>query len=424
MGSRRDFIKNSAGLGAAFAFSGISAISNPARKEINLPKFNENNEEDYWKIISGFFPIVPQLKYFNTGTMGPSPYPVIDFVNHKLFEIDSKLNYGGWENCISSIANFVGASENEIALTHNVTEGINILARGINFKKGEEIILSNHEHAGNAVPWLAVAKEYGLKIKILNLDLNPNDLLINLKKIISPKTRVFAVPHIPCTIGLVLPIKEISDFCRKNNILTCIDGAHGPGMLNLNLHDLGCDFYASCFHKWVLGPKGTGFLYVRKESLNFLKPVFVGAGSDTGWDLLGNEPALKEWVDSAKRFFYGSQNSALFNGVTKAIEFHEKIGKERIAQRCAKLTDYFYYELSKYPDKFELLGSPDNQFRAGITAFRHKQIPAEKLNQLLATAGFKIRVIAENNLNANRVSTHIFNTFDDINLLVKSLINC
>lgn len=423
MGSRRDFIKNSAAVGAAFALSGISALSNPARKELNLPNFNQNNEEEYWKIIADFFPIVPQLKYFNTGTMGPSPYPVIDFVNNKLFEIDSKLNYGGWENCISTIARFVGADESEIALTHNVTEGINILSRGINFKKGDEIILCNHEHAGNAVPWLAVAKEYGLKIKIFNLDFDLNNTISELKKLISSKTRVFAVPHIPCTVGVVLPVKQIAEFCRSNNILTCIDGAHGPGMLDLNLHDLACDFYASCFHKWVLGPKGTGFLYVRKESLDFLKPVFVGAGSDSGWDLLTNEPVLKGWVDSAKRFSFGSQNSALFNGVAKAIEFHESISKVRIAKRCAQLTNHFYYELSKYPDKFELLGSPDPAFRAGITAFRHKNLNADKLNKLLAAEGIKIRVVAENNLNANRVSTHIFNSFDDVNLLIKSLIN-
>src|SRR5690606_14532422 len=130
------------------------------------------------------------------------------------------------------------------------------------------------EHVGNALPWLNRARVDGISLKVLDLTLPLEQMLKTLESYIGKNTKVIALPHLPCTTGRVMPVKEISAMAKRKGILKFVDGAHGPGMLDIDLHDLGCDFYASCCHKWLLGPKGTGFVYIKKEHLEKVDPKF------------------------------------------------------------------------------------------------------------------------------------------------------
>lgn len=417
-GGRRHFLKTGTAL---LAGASLPAFGNTSPK---FPSFSESDPEAFWKSIRLQFPISNKPVFLNNGTMGPSPYPVIEAVKRAMEEVDHHAAYGGWESCAAKIAGFVGASENEIALTHNVTEGINIACWGVPLKKGEEVILCSHEHAGNAIPWLQRRKLDGIVLKVIDPAPTAEEFLSNLKKLIGPKTRAIAFPHIPCTTGQIFPMKEICSLAREKGIFSLVDGAHGMGMIPLNLHEMGCDTYASCGHKWLLGPKGTGFIYIRNDFRSKLRATFVGAGSDKGeWNMATNPPLQGAMQDSAHLFYSGTQSLALYRGVEAAINFFETIGPQRIYNRIAELGTYTQDQLLSLGNKIELLTPREAFSRAGVNGFRLKETEAQKVYNYCAEKGFKIRIVHENKLNSLRVSTHIYNSKEEIDGLTEVLKN-
>ncbi len=386
---------------------------------------NSLNDESFWKLVRSQFPLSKEVNYLNNGTMGVSPYSVIDAVYQKAVTINTKGIYGGGDHeALDAIARFVGANADEIAFTHNVTEGNNIIAQGLPLSKGDEIIMTSHEHVGGALPWLNRARHDGVIIKIINLGGTAAETIANIEKAITKKTKAFALPHIPCTIGQVLPAKQIAALAKSKNIFSFFDGAHGPGMLNLDLHDIDCDFYSSCCHKWMLGPKGTGFLYVKKSVLDVLKPVMVGAYSDSGWDMLSNPPTMNGYSPSAHRFCYGTQSAELYEGIIAAIKFHETIGKQGVEDRVKYLTSTLRDGLKTLGPNIELVTPEEPISRGAVTAFRLKNMTMQKFQEMANKENFTIRTVAENNLNVIRISTHIYNQPDEINAFVDLVKRC
>ncbi|NBQ71254.1 MAG: aminotransferase class V-fold PLP-dependent enzyme, partial [Nitrosomonadaceae bacterium] len=306
-------------------------------------------------------------------------------------------------------------------LTHNVTEGINIACWGLPLKRGDEVILTTHEHVGNAVPWLNRQKVHGIVVKVFKPGATAEQTLSRVKKLITRKTRAIACPHIPCTIGQVFPIKEICALARSKGIYSVIDGAHGPGMLMMDLHDMGCDTYASCSHKWMLGPKGTGFLYVRKDFQDTLQTYNIGAGGDDGWDMLSDPPTLKKYAASAHRYYGGTQANGLYAGVVAAIEFLDTIGMQNIHNRIQALGKYTQNRLLEFEGKVEMLTPTEDISRCAVNAFRIKGLEYTKFYDKCAQAKIRIRSVPENGINCSRVSTHIYNSKQDIDQLIDLL---
>lgn len=419
--NRRHFLKASAAFGSLslIPFLATAAAEKDPVLQQPISGLNFDNESG-WQELRKQFPLSKERIYFNNGTMGPSPTPVIDAVNKKMLLVDTNGDYGGWEESRKSLARFVKAEESEICLTHNVTEGINIICWGLDLKAGDEILLTNHEHVGGALPWLNRAKMQSLTVNFFELGANADETLSNLKKKITKQTKVIAVPHIVCTIGQVQPIKEIVALGKEMNIKVFVDGAHGTGMLNLNLKELGCDYYASCCHKWLCGPKGTAFLYVKKEALNTLQAYYVGAGSDSGWNVVNPpSPAIKGYAETAHRFDYGTQNASIWAGVDAAITLFESIGMDKIEARVKSLGAHLQNSLLNLQNKnIEILTSTEAVSRGGVNAFKLKNVDYTKFQTLASEAGFRVRVVPENGVNCVRVSTHIYNSMDEINQFV------
>lgn len=421
--NRRKFLKDAAQLGALslvpLTSFGNAAFHTPPLK-ISNPQNIAVDDEPFWKMLRQQFPLQSSKVYFNNGTMGPSPYPVIDAVYQKMLQVDTTADYGGWEESRKLLAHFVHASEDEICLTHNVTEGINIICWGLNLKKGDEILVTNHEHVGGALPWLNRAKVDGLNVNFFELGNNAESTLSNLKKKINSKTKVIAVPHIVCTIGQIQPIKEIIALAKEHNIQVFVDGAHGTGMLDLDLHDLGCDYYASCCHKWLCGPKGTAFLYIKKEALDKVQPYFVGAGSDSGWNIVEPPaPSIKGYANTAHRYDYGTQNGALWIGVNAAIKFFETLTMPVVEARVKYLAGHLQKELLKLNSpNLQMLTSEEEHSRGAVIAFKLKNMEYSKFQTAAGNAGFRVRVVPENGVNCIRISTHIYNSIEEINRFV------
>ena len=337
-----------------------------------------------------------------------------------MMDVDVNGNYGGWAQAAARLEKFLKVNEGEIALTHNVTDGINIVAQGLPLKKGDEIILTTHEHVGNAFPWLNRARQDGLVIRTFTPAFTADETLKRIEILINKKTKVIAVPHILCTTGQILPAKEIATLGKSKGLFVFLDGAHGPGMIDLNLKHIDCDFYASCTHKWMLGPKGTGFLYVKKEMLDTLRVAFTGGEADNGkWNMTTDPPMMGDYAPTAHRFYYGTQSSALYAGVVAAIEFVESIGIQNINERITSLAGYFQQEVMQLDDKTEMLTPTEQKSRGAVVAFKFKNIAYDKFYSIAADNRIRIRMVPENGINCVRVSSHIYNNKEELNKLIE-----
>lgn len=378
-----------------------------------MPPYNEG--ELFWKFVRDQFPLKKSRVYFNNGTMGPSPYPVIEMVKKGLIEANTEGEYAGQEIAREKLSAFLNVKISEISLTHNTTEGINIVAWGLPLKKGDEVIMTTHEHVGNATPWLNVAKLRGIIIKPFTPALTAKENLDRIQALITPKTKAIAVPHITCTTGIVLPIKEIAALGKSKKLYVCIDGAHGPGSTFLDLQELGCDFYASCGHKWLMGPLGTGFLYVKEEMLNLLQPYYAGGNAIEKWELSEKKQQLESYVPTAHKYDYGTQNPYIYQGMAAAADFVSLIGVKRVAERARALAANLQEQLLNLSNKIEMLSPTEPESRGTMIGFKLKNINYKEFGKKASENFFRIRLVPESDLNSIRISTHIYNSFDEIN---------
>lgn len=418
--NRRNFLRSASVL-AACSLSEFDVMAASLQVKTNGHNVDANDEA-YWASVRQLFPLTKEKIYLNNGTMGPSPYPVIEAVREGMMKCDEYGDYGGYEDSVDAIALFTGSDKNEIALTHNVTEGINIACWGVPLKRKDEVIITDQEHVGNALPWLNRQKLHGIVLKTFTPAPTAAETLERIAALITKRTRVIAVPHIPCTQGQVLPVKEICRLARDKGIYSCIDGAHGPGMMPLDLHDMGCDTYASCCHKWMLGPKGTGFLYVRAEFGAVLQPYFVGGGSSGGdWDIVHTPGYMPPYADSAHRYFGGTQSLGLAKGVIASIDFLNNIGMDNVYNRVKYLGSYVQERLLALGDKVELITPTEEQSYCAVNSFRIKNVPYNEFYKICSTNKIRVRGVPENGINCIRVSTHIYNNTREIDSLVDTI---
>ncbi len=375
-------------------------------------------DEAYWSTIRDQFPITRELIYMNNGTMGPSPREVTERVTKRIEHVDSTGDYGGdYEGIRKAIGSVIGANGDEIAYTHNVSEAISIVASGVELKAGDEVILTDQEHAGNAVPWLARAKRDGIVVKFVTLAPDDATILDRVSDLITSRTRVIAVPHVTCTTGQVLPIKAISKLAHAKNIWVMADGAHPPGMMQTNVKDLGVDAYASCGHKWLCGPKGIGFLYIKPGFMDHVIPTWCGAESDKYWGYDGK----LDFLPTASRYDFATQNFALYDGLQAAIEFMSKIGFDKIEARIKHLTSYMRAELTRAAgDKFHYL-TPATSV-TGLTTIKLANMKCGDFwETMVSKYKIRTRVVHESNLDANRLSLHIYSSMSDVDQFIEAI---
>jgi selenocysteine lyase/cysteine desulfurase len=332
-----------------------------------LPDSNKfaANEDAYWAELRKQFLIPADEVYLNNGTVGSSPAPVLRavfdgyYASEKLNEADPEdypiWGYASWNQFRDPLAEFVGCKRDEIALLRNATEANSYIANGLDMKPGDEVLMTDQEHPGGESPWEVKAKRYGVVIKKVTLPKpvqNAAQVLNLFNDAITPRTRVMFFSHISTITGVVLPAKELCALARSKGILSAVDGAHVPGMMRFNVHDVGCDMYSSSPHKWLQAPKGSGFLYVRDEVIDRLWNTIA----TEGWD----EPKIR-----AERFQrIGSSNVPALCGLRASIKLANDIGLDRIEKRHRAQADYLLAEMQKRGA--ESWTSPDPALRCGI----------------------------------------------------------
>lgn len=369
----------------------------------------QRDPEAYWKRIRDEQFLLPGWRAFlNNGSLGIAPKPVVKAVTEYLERSAGLLmdEYPRWgyetlDPMRQRIAAFFGCGKDELALTHNATEAMNIVANGLDLKNGDEVLTTDQEHPGGSCCWLQKRARFGIDIRQVKIPLPPKspdqitDLLISA---IGPKTRALSFSGITTTTGLVLPVREICRAARDKGVITVVDGAHMNGQVPVNLHDLACDYFGGSPHKWLFTPAGCGVFYGREEMLDRLW-VNVATG---GWD----DRKLK-----AARFMQvGTNNRAVFEGFIAGLDFLEQLGPERVYARIHQLAR-LAYQKARSVEGLELLTPDDDRMFGSMVTFRLGEEAIKKSNALCREKRIWIYPGER-----TRVSTHIHTRPEDLDV--------
>jgi isopenicillin-N epimerase len=424
---RRNFIRGLGALGVLpFAkFSENAAAAPGAEAAQNWPG---DADPDYWGGIRRQFPMPADEAYFNTGTLGACPRPVLEAVIASMRDTETTIaqyDYrtpnaeyisGYWPRTQlrAKLGGIINAKAGELALLQNATMACNFVAHGLDLKAGDEVLITDQEHTGAESPWYLRAKRDGIVVKQVRIPVPTEDAAAVVKSFadaIGPRTRVIAVAHITSHYGIVLPVKEICALGRERGLFTLVDGAQAVGQLRVDVKAIGCDAYATSPHKWLLAPPGNGLLYVRAESDKKIWPTLASQA----W----NNDSPND--GSFRLMQFGTGNRALLDGLDAAVDFHQRIGTEKIEKRVVGLADRLRAGLQKI--KGVKIYSPVNPALAGaMVTYGLANVDGGRLQDELWNRR-KIRVRAQGG-DAVRQSTHIYNSPEEIDAsleIVKAL---
>jgi selenocysteine lyase/cysteine desulfurase len=359
------------------------------------------------------------LIMMNNGTVGPMPEPVFNtlltsFRVQCTSPCDVYATFGNRrEEARNKVARFLGADPGEIVLTRNTTEGMNFVANGLELEPGDEVLLSDMEHPAGINPWSLKAARYGVVAKIVPLGLPPESVeetVDAFEREITPRTKVITISHTVFISGLIAPVKEIAEMAHRHGVLVLVDSAHGPGMLDLNLHDMGVDFFAASPYKWLGAPCGTGLLYVREGVQDQLWPTIANSGWDTR-------------EDAGRLETVGQRADPLIFALGEAVDFQSKVGKARIERRIRTLAQHLKEGLQEIPG-VRLHTSMDPYLSGGLTAFSVEGVdPQALMDYLRERFNLVIRTIGseERGTRGVRVSTHVFISTEDVEKVIEGV---
>ena len=315
----------------------------------------------------------------------------------------------------------------EIIFTKGATESINLVASSFGekyIKEGDEILITELEHHSNYVPWHFLRKNKKAVIKFAPVNKNGEVEIDEIKKLISNKTKIIAITHISNVTGAVMPIKKIVDMAKEKNIPVLVDGTQGAPHMEIDMQDLGCDFYVISCHK-MYGPNGLGVRYAKKKWLDDLPPYQGGGGmiDDVKKDSI-------TFADAPTKFEAGTMQTAEVVAFAEAINFIEKLGIKNIAAHENEILEYGFEKLKKN-NSINIIGSPKN--RGSVLCFTIKGIHPHDIATILDDDGVAIRAghhccqILHDKLGiaaTARASIGVYNTKEDIDVLCKAIDNC
>ena len=361
--------------------------------------------------------------FLNAGSFGPLPICVLQAMQEQMqeewqtgrlgaaaFEAMKKI----YDNSRSRVARLLNADLDEIALTDNTGEGLNIISNGIQWHEGDEVITTNHEHMSLLAPLYQLRDRYGIVIRFA--DIGPTaerPVLKAIADLVTPHTRLISISHVTWTTGAVLNISEVGYMGREWGIPVLIDGAQSAGAIPVDVKALGIDFYAMPMQKWLCGPDGTGALYVRKDALSYVSPTYVGP-----WSIKHEEGLEWELLESAQRFEVGGRQTAAIAGQAAVLKWlEETVGHRWLFEHIASLSAYAYKALNEVPGLTMLTPRPGE---SGLVSFKLEgRDDTEVVTYLRDKHNIYIRNIPSTK--SLRISTGFYNTEEEIDKLVTAL---
>ena len=303
-------------------------------------------DEDFWFEIQQAFSITRGITNLNNGGVSPSPRIVTEALVRYTWQQEDVTAYTMWqilepqcETVRTGLADIFGCDREEIAITRNASESLEILLMGMDLKSGDEILTTTQDYPRMLTTLRQREAREGLVLKMIKVPIAPehlDDITVEFEKAITPKTRVILISHVINITGQIMPVKSICQFARSKGIEVIVDGAHSFAHFDFRQSDLACDYYGTSLHKWLFAPKGTGLLFVKRDKIEKI------------WPLMAAEKSQKS--DIRKFEEIGTHAAAPKLAIGEAILFHNGIGAKRKEERLRYLSRYWMNKLKDLPN--------------------------------------------------------------------------
>lgn len=414
--SRRKLMKMLSSIGMFLPFSKSISFSkdNDYLSQIEKSSSDEAKQTEFWYWVKESFTVSSNILNLNNGGVTPQPKPVQDaFVRYNQISNEGPAYFmwrildQGREPLRKKLAELAGCSPDEIAINRNTTEGMATIILGLNLSEGDEVVLSKQDYPNVINTWKYREKRDKIKLVWVDLTLPSEDteyLVNSYVSKFSDRTKVVNLTHMINWNGQILPVREIAEIAKKRGILVLVDGAHTFAHINFKIPELNCDFFATSLHKWLCAPFGTGMLYVRKELIKEIPPLFPN-------DNPGSE-------DIRKFESLGTRSFPAEMAIADAINFHKLIGSQRKEERLRYLKDYWTEKLA-FDKRIEILTPRSKKFSCGLGLFSIKDKKPEEISDYLFNK-HKVFTVAINweNIKGVRVTPHLYTVEEDLDRFV------
>lgn len=414
--NKRSFLKTSAltGIGTAM---GMDALASLFQSKATIPSDVLASDETFWRSIRSQYLLKPDYINLENGYYNFIPQPLLEkFIGHV-----REVNYqGSWymrnnavENkrlVIAKLAAMVGCSAEELTLTRNTTESLDIVITGKHWQQGDETIMAEQDYGSIIEALKHVANRYGVVNKMISVPNHPasDEEIVSLyANAITPKTKLILVSHIINITGQILPIKKICDMAHAKGVEVCVDGAHAVAHFQFKISDLNCDYYGSSLHKWLSTPLGAGMLYVRKEKMPNIWPLIVG------WE--------KDPYKMLRISHTGTHPAHTDLTISDSIDYYNMIGAERKEARLRFLQEYWTSRVRNHPRV--IINTPADPKRAcGIANVGIEGIkPGDLAKRLLEEHKIFTVAIDGANVFGCRITPNVFTSLEELDQFVAAL---
>ena len=371
--------------------------------------------------MKGWFLLDPDITFLNHGSYGACSKPVFkeyqdwqQKLENQPVQFMTNQVYSAMEKSRESMSQFVECDEEELVFFQNPTTAVTNVIYNLDLKPGDEVLMSNHEYGALVRAWKMWGEKTGVNIIQQDISMpltTKKNFIENFWTGVTDQTKVIFLSHITSSTALIFPIEKIIKLAKEQNILTIIDGAHVPAHIPLNIHELGCDFYTGACHKWLCAPKGSSFLFVKKEHQDWVKPVVVSWGKD------GDDPSPSEFIQNFQ--WQGTRDMSAFLTIPTAINFYIKEIRP-YQESCKKIIQDTYSEFPSVLNTEPI--SAGREWLAQLVAHPlPKNIPSNLKKRLWEEYQIEIPVFEWNGQEFVRVSIQVYNTQKDVDLLMSAL---
>jgi isopenicillin-N epimerase len=373
--------------------------------------------------IKDQFLLDPSVTFLNHGSFGATPIPVFEEYQRLQRELEREpVEFLGRKAALllqrsrETLANYLFVDRDDIVYVPNATHGINIVAHSVELHPGDEVLSTDHEYGAMDRTWQFLSEQKGFRYKNfeISLPVTSTDLFVDqLFSEVTSKTRIIYLSHITSPTALIFPVQQICQKARELGILTIIDGAHAPGQIDLDLGSLGADFYTGNCHKWLCAPKGSAFLYTRKDVQKLVQPLVVS------WGWHADVPGPSPYVDYLE--WTGTRDISPFLAVPTAIAFQKDHDWSTLRNSCHNLAVWLNKEVSKILSTESLSSSPE-WFKQMVSIPLPNLLPAEVLqHRLFNDYKIEVPIVGWKGKNLIRVSIQAYNSLQDLEKLITAL---
>ena len=411
---KRQFLKR---IGQAALVSPFFTMGLQARSIYNEEPYPKDNDSEFWIRIRKDYALKPDYINLENGYYNFTPQPTL----HKFIEHVKIVNYEGshymrtvqWDNknkIAARLANLVGVHPDELIITRNTTESLDMIIGGFPWEEGDEAVFAEQDYGSMQDHFNQIAKRYGIVNKVVSVPNHPanDEEIVKLyEDQITPRTKLLMVCHMINITGHILPIRKICDMAHKHGVEVMVDGAHCIGHIDVNIAELNCDYYGSSLHKWLSTPLGAGLLYVAKDKIPKIWPLLA--------DYIKNENKIQRLNHT------GTHPVHTDLAINDAIDYLEMIGMQRKEKRMRYIQRYWSDPLRNV--KHIVINTPIEEHRScGIAnvGIEHMK-PADLAKALMDE--FKIFTVAIDyaNVQGCRITPNVYTTTDELDYFIDAM---